>query len=501
MSFRSLLDQSFILNASNNPKLLLAFSCLLATLFISRFYNSPWRKLPPGPRGIPILGNILQLQDKQWLTFTELRKTYGDLVYLNVAGQPLIVVNSHKIAADLLDRRAALYSDRPNNIVASDILTGGLLIALSHYTDTWRRLRKAAHEGFHKGVVHRYQPTQFKEAVLLTSGVLSDPDSWEAHLRRTAASSIMSVVYATPPILSEQEPSIKSINDFVARVTRAALPGAHLVEFFPWMVHIPAKLAKWKHDAQESFIKDSVMFEGLFKGVQRRMTQGEDKPSLSATLIQEADRHKLSDQENAWLAGTMYAAGAETTSGIMVWLMLAMLIYPETQRRAQAELDAVVGRDRLPSFTDYEKLPYVRAMVKEALRWRPVAPVGVPHRSTEDDWYEGNFIPAGSIIIANVWYLNHDPRVYGADAHHFNPARHLDGNGQLLPGPVDTKDEGHVTYGFGRRICVGRHIANNSLFINIAAMLWAMNIGRPEDENGQPIPLDVDGCVHNGVVV
>ncbi|KZT21020.1 cytochrome P450 [Neolentinus lepideus HHB14362 ss-1] len=406
MSFRSLLDPLFILNASINPKLLLAFSCLLALLFISRFYNSPWRKLPPGPRGIPILGNILQLQDKQWLTFTELRKTYGDLVYLNVAGQPLIIANSHKIAADLLDRRAGIYSDRPNNTVASDILTGGLLIAFSHYTDRWRRMRKAVHEGLQKSIIHRYQPTQFNEAVLLTSGVLSDPDTWAAHLRRTAASTLMSVVYATPPILSEQEPSVKSVNDFAARLTRAILPGTHLVEFFPWMVHIPAKLAKWKHDAQEWYIKDSIMFEGLFEGVRRRMTQGEDKTSLSATLIQEADRHKLSDRENAWLAGEMYAAGAETMSGVMVWWMLAMLVYPETQRRAQAELDAVVGRDRLPSFTDYEKLPYVRAMIKEALRWRPVV------RAINDDWYEGNFIPAGSIIIANVWALNRDPRIH-----------------------------------------------------------------------------------------
>ena len=74
----------------------------------------------------------------------------------------------------------------------------------------------------------------------------------------------------------------------------------------------------------------------------------------------------------------------------MSWWMLAMLAYPETQKRAQAELDSVVGRDRVPTFSDFEHLPYIRAMVKETLRWRPIDPVGLPHRVIQDDWYKGN---------------------------------------------------------------------------------------------------------------
>jgi hypothetical protein len=87
-----------------------------------------------------------------------------------------------------------------------------------------------------------------------------------------------------------------------------------------------------------------------------------------------------------------------------------MLAYSETQARALAELDAVVGRSRLPSFADLPQLPYIRAMVKEALRWRPIAPSGPPHRITEDYWYEGTVIPEGTVRIPNVWHLNRDPR-------------------------------------------------------------------------------------------
>ena len=178
-----------------------------------------------------------------------------------------------------------------------------------------------------------------------------------------------------------------------------------------------------------------------------------------------------------------------------------MLAYPETQARAHAELDAVVGRSRLPTFSDYPHLPYIRAMVKEILRWKPVAPLALPHLSTEDDWYEGMFIPKGTICIPNVWHMNRDPKIYGENAAHFDPARHLVDSGNTASGLQDTKDEGHFSYGFGRRLCVGRHVANDSLFIDIAVMLWATKIERKKDASGMMLPLDVDGYMDCGVVV
>ena len=173
----------------------------------------------------------------------------------------MVVVSSQKTVADLLDRRAGIYSDRSRNIVASEIMTRGLLLSLTRYndlyvqarmalfrqtdslSDSWRRLRKAAHEGLHKGVIHRFQPTQHIEGLLLACGLLAEPDNWDGHLRRTAASLIMSIVYDEPPIISGSHTSVKLINDFDARLTRAALPGAHFVEFFPWMMYIPIRRA------------------------------------------------------------------------------------------------------------------------------------------------------------------------------------------------------------------------------------------------------------------
>jgi cytochrome P450 len=186
---------------------------------------------------------------------------------------------------------------------------------------------------------------------------------------------------------------------------------------------------------------------------------------------------------------------------MMSWWTLAMLAYPETQARAHAELDAVIGRTRLPTFADYQHLPYIRAMVKELLRWRPITPITTPHRSTEDDRYEGMFIPKGTICLANAWHMNRDPGIFGRNTEDFDPARYLDASGGMAPGICDLKKDGHFSYGFGSRICVGRLVADNSLFINIAILLWAMKIERTKDASGRFAPLDVDGWVDVGLIV
>ena len=138
------------------------------------------------------------------------------------------------------------------------------------------------------------------------------------------------------------------------------------------------------------------------------------------------------------------AAGAETSATTLSWWTLAMIAFPEVQRRAQAEIDAVVGRSRLPGFDDAPRLPYVCATMKEVFRWRPTVALGLHHVSREEDWYEGMYIPKGTICIANVWQCNRDRAVFGEDADEFRPERHLDEHGKLFSWPVETHREGQL---------------------------------------------------------
>ena len=184
-----------------------------------------------------------------------------------------------------------------------------------------------------------------------------------------------------------------------------------------------------------------------------------------------------------------------------MWWVLAMVTHPAIQKRAQEQLDAVVGRFRPPTFSDASNLPYIQALVKETLRWRPAIPLGAMHKTIEDDWFEGMFIPKGTPCIANVWQCNQDPAYYGEDAASFNPDRFLDESGKLIPGPAETRDDGHSTYGFGRRACVGKNAANDALFVSMATVLWAVRLERPRDESGKEVPLDTETLVDNGMVM
>ncbi|KAI1172680.1 cytochrome P450 [Nemania sp. FL0916] len=192
---------------------------------------------------------------------------------------------------------------------------------------------------------------------------------------------------------------------------------------------------------------------------------------------------------NKWSAMSLYAAGADTTVSAIACFFLAITLYPETQKRARKEIDEVVGSDRLPATTDRERLPYIDAIVKETLRWHPIAPMGIPHQNTEDDVYEGYLIPKGSMLFANIWHFTHDPERYH-DPFEFKPER-------FLPGAADKPepDPKQFAFGFGRRACPGNHLADNTLFLMIAQSLAVFDIEAGENINRDPEIMFQSGVV------
>lgn len=140
------------------------------------------RKLPPGPPGVPILGNIWDVKGKAWLQYTEWARTYGPIFSLNMAGTPIIILNTHKVAADLLDRRSTIYSDRPKSIMAGEILTGGVFLVFTRYGELWRRMRRASHEEFSFTACKKYQQVQTREAYALVADIIADRHEWREHL-------------------------------------------------------------------------------------------------------------------------------------------------------------------------------------------------------------------------------------------------------------------------------------------------------------------------------
>ncbi|KAH8981689.1 cytochrome P450 [Lactarius hatsudake] len=480
--------------ASNTTYMTVALFLVFILWLIARRALRAFRNLPPGPKGLPIVGDVRHIGDRDWLMSSQRRDEYGEMMYVSALGKGVLVINSARVAIDLLEKRSSIYSDRRHYICAGDFSTKNLMFSLMPYGDLWRRFRRVAVEGFSKSAVKSFHPIQGREALMLALSLMKNPSTLKKHFQRHTWSIMLSVNYHFPPVDSEDDPVIVGVAKHTGRMLDVTSPGARLVETFTWMRYIPRRFAKWKRDAEYWFVQDSLMFGDLLGKVVDELANGIDRPSFGASVIQNQRKHDLSECEQAWLVGAMLAAGGETTSTTLQWWVLAMLAYPEVQSRAHAELDEVVGGARPPTFADLPSLSYIRAMVKEILRWAPSVPFGLPHASTEDDWYEGMFIPKGTICLQNMRTLNFNPEVYGSNVAEFDPARYLDEKGQVKVLMVD-REEGHMSFGFGRRICPGRFVAEGTLAIDFATLLWAMRFERADGGRGE---LDVRTMVHAG---
>jgi cytochrome P450 len=159
-----------------------------------------------------------------------------------------------------------------------------------------------------------------------------------------------------------------------------------------------------------------------------------------------------------------------------------MLLFPEVAKAAQEELDRVCGNN-FPTLDDEPNLPYIRGCIKESLRWMPTDILGIPHAVTRDDEYMGYTIPKGAGVMWNVWAIHNDPQRH-PDPRRFDPIRYINDKqtaAQAANNP-DASQRDHLVFGAGRRLCQGMHIAERSLFLAIARLLWTFDFQIPKDQ-------------------
>ncbi|KNZ78681.1 O-methylsterigmatocystin oxidoreductase [Termitomyces sp. J132] len=452
----------------------------------SRRRNPP---LPPGPPSDPFIGHVRKIPAKnQDVTLYKLGKTYGDVIYLEMLGRPMIVLNSVKAAVDLLDKRSANYSDRPSFPVFKSMGWTETLTYTS-YGKSFQKHRRLFKEHLKSTNVILHMPTQTQEARILLQNLLLDESRREDWLRRFSTSIIMQVAYGHQ-IASDEDPYLQMTEHISHSLSNAGSPGNTPVDFFPILNYLPSWFpgAYYAGFARKQRSAIRKLHDYPFYDVKAQLAAGTAKPSFVSHMLNTLD--DVSDDSSdivdiKGVAGQMYCAGAETTWTTLTVFFLAMVLHPECQKRAQREIDTIVGLGRLPQFQDRESLPYVECILQETLRWNPVVPLGVPHRSLEDDVYRGMFIPKGSLVIANTRGMALDEEVY-TDPEKFNPSRYL-------PLPEGTQEpHPNGPFGFGRRICPGRRLADASIWIAMASILATFDILKPIGADGKEITPDVE---------
>ncbi|KAN0078124.1 Cytochrome P450 [Tylopilus felleus] len=464
------------------------FVLLLAFYIVKRRWSRHPNNVhfPPGPKGFPLLGMALSIDiSKPWLTLYQWRKSFGDLIYTRVFTQDVLVINSAKVARDLMDLRSNIYSDRPGFSTTEPYgIQGGTMVL--PYGDTWRLHRRICHQALNAKAAEKFWPMQCARARQLIVNLVEDPQRFSVHLHTYSTSIIMSVVYGydTSPT---NDPWVEYAERAMKALSKAADPkSTALLRRFPFLLRLPTWMpGSFKAEAARSSHYATGLRTVLFDvGVERMGSEPGTSSFISDAVRRNERNGNLPEVSLAIQLTSSVAYGGKHLRGTSATLrvfILAMVLFPEAQRRAQREIDAVVGSDRLPSFSDRPSLPFVEAVLRETLRWHPVGPL-VIHATTSEDEYQGFCIPKGIAVVVNAWGIAHDEVTY-PEPFKFKPERFIKEDGTFIENAFP------FGFGFGRRICPGQHVGDASLWIAIASMLATFDFLKAQDDHGNEIDI------------
>ncbi|KAF9446807.1 cytochrome P450 [Macrolepiota fuliginosa MF-IS2] len=464
------------------------FLVILSGTITLLYRKSPKAPLPPSPPADPILGHLRYIpSENPELQYTEWAKTYGDVIYLRVLNRQIIVLNTIEAAIDLLEKRGLNYSDRPDFPIFR-LMGWGISVTFQRYGKSFQSQRRLFKECLHQKKVEEYGDLQTIQARHLALKLAQGKGDKDDIIRGFGVSVIVRIAFGHD-MASENDPNY---DDIVQRnsvtLTQCGPPGGTVVDLFPILQHFPSWFPGtfFANRAREFHSIVRRLHDYPLAQVQQQMLEGRHKPSFLSDYLErlqqeDVDGFRPDDEDVKGAASSIFAAGTDTTWATLSVFILGMVLHPECQEKAQQELDTLLLGSRLPELKDRKALPYIECIVQETYRWLSVVPLGVPHRALKDDIYKGMFIPKGATVIANEWGISRNAASY-RDADSFNPSRYLPrtegGNEESFPA---------FQFGFGRRVCPGRYLADNGIWIAAATILSLFNIERVKDVNGKEI--------------
>lgn len=488
---------------SNLSRAAVVVSFLLLTFILVDTLQK--RRLPPGPRILPLLGNYLDLPHSgSWHLFTSWSKLYGGIYTFYPGLSPRLVISDPQIAHDLLTGRSSKYSSRPELIVFGKFFSKGEFISSLPYGPSWLLRRKILHQFMKPQKLNAYKERQEAEASRLIYQLSRDDEmKWRDAVERYTSSVVFTLSYGRR-IDSLESKAHKYRMDILAYSATLMAPGRYLVESLPFLQYLPPFLQRWKRAVEEKGNTNAAFDQSLVEDVRHDIEKNGGKStgreSLTENMLLSAaagdqDLQVLAQNERHFcgVPSTLFGAGSATTIATLCAAILGMVQFPHVFLAAQREIDAVVGKDRSPAFSDRVNLPYVEALVKEALRWRPVTPIGLSHATSEADTYKGYHIPKGTTVTYNVWGMHHDES-YFPNPSTFAPERFLpDSDPRFNPklkGKEFPNKHGHGGFGWGRRICAGADLANNGMWIALAKLVWGLELMPVEGEDYENVRFD-----------
>lgn len=352
-----------------------------------------------------------------------------------------------------------------------------LNILFTDYGPAYKDLRRIATTFLAKDLM----PIKNAEITQTVRDILRDPDNFDKHIKRCTTSIYTAIVYGKRGARFDT-PWIQDFYDVQDRFTEILDPGATPpMNEFTFLQLLPRFLAPWKSKAEAIRRDQSRLYHTLMEGVKERMRQGNDPPCFMKDMLLDQEKSGQDDEHMAYNGGALMEAASDTTSSTLLSCIFGLITNPNAIVKAQEEVDRVCGNKRMPQPDDIAGMKYVAACVTEALRWRPVVPSGMPHSLTQDDTYKGYKFPAGTMFFANAWSIHRSEDDY-EDPDDFIPDRWLHHpKGLKADQEVVMRRKETYTFGAGRRICAGQKMADNSMRLALAKLVWAFDFGQGRD--------------------
>nr|AUD09147.1 cytochrome P450 family 2 subfamily B [Neotoma stephensi] len=467
------------------PSVLLLLALLVGfVLLLVRGYPKAHGRLPPGPRPLPLLGNLLQMDRGGLLkSFIRIREKYGDVFTVYLGPRPVVMLYGTEAIREALVDQAEAFSGRGTIAVIKPVIEEyGMIFSNGERWKVLRRFALATMRDFGMGkrsVEERIQEEAqcLVEELKKSQGAPLDPTFL---FQCITANIICSIVFGERFDYKDRQ-FLRLLDLFYQTFSLMSSFSSQVFELFSgFMKYFPGAHRQICRNLQEilNYIGQCV------KNHQANLDPCNPRDFIDTYLLrmekEKSNQHTEFHQQNLLNSVmSLFFAGTETTSTTLRYGFLLLLKYPHVAEKVQKEIDQVIGSHRLPTLDDRNKMPYTDAVIHEIQRFSDLAPIGAPHKVTKDTLFRGYLLPKNTEVYPILSSALHDPQ-YFEQPDTFNPDHFLDANGALK------KSEAFMPFSLGKRMCLGEGIARNELFLFFTTILQNFSVSSPV------APKDID---------
>nr|ABC69408.1 CYP71AT2v1 [Nicotiana tabacum] len=465
---------------------------------LPKFKNGGNNRLPPGPIGLPFIGNLHQYDSiTPHIYFWKLSKKYGKIFSLKLASTNVVVVSSAKLAKEVLKKQDLIFCSRPSILGQQKLSYYGRDIAFAPYNDYWREMRKiCVLHLFSLKKVQLFSPIREDEVFRMIKKISKQASTSQIINLSNLMISLTSTIICRVAfgVRFEEEAHARKRFDFLLAEAQEMMASFFVSDFFPFLSWID-KLSGLTYRLERNFKDLDNFYEELIE-----QHQNPNKPKYMegdiVDLLLQLKKEKLTPldltmEDIKGILMNVLVAGSDTSAAATVWAMTALIKNPKAMEKVQLEIRKSVGKKGIVNEEDVQNIPYFKAVIKEIFRLYPPAPLLVPRESMEKTILEGYEIRPRTIVHVNAWAIARDPEIW-ENPDEFIPERFLNSS-------TDYKGQDFelLPFGAGRRGCPGIALGVASMELALSNLLYAFDWELPYGVKKE----DIDTNVRPGIAM